>query len=82
MCEFKAPSGSAVYWTQNQVNKKECQVPASNVTSNVHGLTLCNTTAVVHTVEEVVDDTYSIFHLELRVSVDRLHRSSCQLLHF
>lgn len=71
-CELKAPSDSVVYWTQKQGLKQECQIPTVNMTSSTNDARLCNTTAVVKNRRKSIDDTFSLFHVELEVSDYRL----------
>lgn len=68
ICEMKAPSDSVVYWTraQKQDTEQECLIPILDVLST-NDTAVCNTTAVVKKTREMIDDTYSIFHLELQV---------------
>jgi hypothetical protein len=65
-CEMKAPSNATVYWTKKLVQNEECRIPTLNEASPKTML-LCNTTAVVNKTVEEVDNTYSIFRLELQV---------------
>ena len=67
-CEMKAPSNSSIYWTHKQVNKKMCRVISLNETLVNIEMTPCDTTAVVYQREKVIDDKYSVYHLELQVS--------------
>ena len=68
ICEMKAPSDSFVYWTYKQGSKEACQIPSLNETVADYKVTPCNNIAIVHKTEELIDDRYSMFHLELQVS--------------
>ena len=71
-CEMKAPLDSIVYWSQTQEPNQECIVPTLNSnTSTPINIQACNTTAVVNQTVDLIDDAFSIFHLELKVK--KLH---------
>lgn len=65
---MKAPSDSFVYWTYTeQDNKEACQIPSLTVA--YYKIKPCNKIAIVHKTEELIDDRYSMFRLELQVSL-------------
>ncbi len=71
-CEMKAPSDAMVYWTKKLVQNEECRVPILNDAppknyNDTDSVLLCNTTVVANKTVEKVDNTYSLFRLELQV---------------
>ena len=72
VCEMKTPSDSSVYWTHKPVNKEVWEILTLNETfaESDYEVTpcICNNGAIVYKTEELIDDKYSMFRLELEVS--------------
>ena len=71
-CEMKAPRDSLVYFTMEK-DHNECVVSMANKTvddtkESQFTQAACGTAEVVHQIEEVIDDKYSMFYSELEVS--------------
>lgn len=68
MCEMKAPSDSIVYWSQKKGPNQECKISTQNANMSSLAVTRsCNISAVVCHTTDPIDDTFSLFHLELKV---------------
>ena len=65
---MKAPTDSVVYWTLKHGLRQECRIPFLNDSMlSPTGLKICNTSAIAKETRQPVDDTFSLFHLELEV---------------
>lgn len=69
ICEMKAPSDSIVYWSLTQERTKECMIPMLDFNASaLPNIQACNnTTAYTSQTKDLIDDTYSLIHLELKV---------------
>ena len=66
---MKAPSDSIIYWSVLQERTKECMIPMLDFNASaLPNIRACNsTTAYASQTKDLIDDTHSLFHLELKV---------------
>ena len=67
---MKAPSDSIIYWSLMGERTNECIVPMPdfNTSALSHNIQACNSTTIYASqTKDLIDDTYALFRLELKV---------------
>lgn len=67
-CEMKAPYDSVIYWTLTQERSRECMIPMQDFNASaLPNIQACNQIAYATLTQDMIDDTYALFRLELKV---------------